>query len=97
MPTYIMLWKYTNQGVANIKDGPRRLDAGKQSARALGGEITGYYLTKGQYDGISVFEMPDDEAMAKLALSVGALGNITTETLRAFPEDEFRALIADLP
>ena len=46
---------------------------------------------------VVVTELPDDEAAAKVALQLGAAGAIRTQTLRAFSEDEYRAIIASLP
>lgn len=97
MPTYITLFRYTNQGVENIKESPARIDAGRQAIQAAGGELKAWYLTMGQYDGVIIAEAPDDETVARIALATAALGNIRTETLRAFTEEEFRQLVASLP
>ncbi len=97
MPTYITLLNFTQQGIEKIKDGPARLDAAKQAFRAMGAEIKAFYLVMGQYDAVVVAEAPDDETVAKLALATGSLGNVRTETLRAFTEDEYRKIVASLP
>jgi len=97
MATYITLFRLTQQGIGNIKESPARLDAAKQAARAMGGEIKAFYLVMGQYDGVIITEAPDDEAVTKLLLATGSLGNVRTETLRAYTEDEFRKIIAALP
>ncbi len=97
MPTYISLLRYTQQGVQNIKESPARLDAAKKAFQAMGAELKQWYLVMGQYDAVVVSEGPDDETAAKLALAIGAQGNIRTETLRAFTEEEYRKLIASLP
>jgi uncharacterized protein with GYD domain len=97
MPTYIVLSRWTQQGIEKIKDAPARLDAAKKAFRAMGAEIKGFYLVMGQYDFIVVAEAPDDETVAKLALATGSLGNVRTETLRAFTEDEYRKIVAALP
>jgi uncharacterized protein with GYD domain len=97
MATYISLLRYTQQGIENIKEGPARLDSAKQAFQAMGGKITAFYLVMGQYDAVVVSEAPDDETVAKLALSIGSKGTIRTETLRAFTEDEYRRVIATLP
>ncbi|MBI3762312.1 MAG: GYD domain-containing protein [Chloroflexi bacterium] len=89
MPTYISLLRYTQQGAQNIKDSPARLDAAKKGLKAMGGEFKQWFLVLGQYDAVAVLEAPDDDTAAKFALAVGALGNIRTETLRAFTEEEF--------
>lgn len=97
MPTYVTLFQFTQQGIQNIKESPARLDTARASIEAAGGKIVGYYLTMGQYDGVIITEGPDDETVARILLASGALGNVRTETLRAFPEDEYRQLIASLP
>ena len=94
MDTYISLLKYTQQGIENIKEGPNRLDVAKKAFKAMGAE---YYLVTGQYDAVVISEAPNDETIAKLALSIGSKGAIRTETCRAFPEDEYRKVIASLP
>ena len=97
MPTYITLLRYSQTGAENVKQGPARLDAAKQAFQAMGAEIKGYYLVMGQYDAVVIGEAPNDETVAKLALSSAAGGAVRTETLRAFPEDEYRQIIAALP
>jgi uncharacterized protein with GYD domain len=97
MPTYISLLTYTHQGITTIKQGPTRLDVAKEVYRQAGGELKAFYLTMGQYDAVVIAELPDDIASAKIALTLGAKGNVRTETLRAFTEDEFRRAVTDLP
>jgi uncharacterized protein with GYD domain len=97
MPTYITLYRYTQQGVQNIKESPDRVAAAKETARSMGLEIKGVYLTMGQYDLVAVGEAPDDETATKFALALASRGNVSTETLRAYTEEEFRSLVADLP
>ena len=97
MPTYISLLHYTEKGLGDIKGGPSRLDAAKAAYKQAGGELKAFYLTMGRYDMVAVAELPNDEAVAKLALSLGAAGNIRTETFRAFTEAEYRKIIGSLP
>jgi uncharacterized protein with GYD domain len=97
MPTYITLLSYTQQGVANIKEGPSRLDRAKEAVKAAGGEIKAFYLTMGRYDAVVISEAPSDEAYATTILAIAAQGAVRTETLRAFPEDEYRKIIAAMP
>jgi uncharacterized protein with GYD domain len=97
MPTYVSLINYTQQGIQNFKDSPSRLEAAKQAFKAAGGEIKGYYLTLGRYDAIVISEMPNDETGATLAIAIASQGNIRTETLRAFTEDEMKGIVANLP
>lgn len=92
-----MLFNYTQQGIEKIKESPNRIDAARQTLRSMGAELKQWYLAMGQYDGVVVIEAPDDETIAKFALATGALGNVRTETLRVFTEDEFRKMVAALP
>ncbi len=96
MPHFVMLLRYTQQGLAKIKESPARLDAAKKAAEKAGGKVHAWYLTMGQYDAVLISEFPNDEAGAKFALSVGALGNVTTETLKAFTETEYRKIVGGL-
>lgn len=97
MPTYITLLRYTQKGVENIKEGPARLDKAKAAIRAAGGEMKAFYLTMGQYDAVAISEAPNDEVYAKLTLAIASAGAVRTETLRAFTEDEYRKMIAEVP
>jgi uncharacterized protein with GYD domain len=97
MATYIMLAKYTQKGIENVKQSPTRLDAAKKAFKGLGAEMNQFYLVAGRYDIIVVAEAPDEETIAKAALDLASKGNITTETLRAFPEAEYRKIIGGLP
>jgi len=97
MPTYITLIRYTEQGVKTFKDLSERLDQTRKSGEPLGTKLVSFYLTMGQYDAVVISDAPDDEAAAKLALVAGAHGNVRTETMRAFDEDEAKKIAAELP
>lgn len=97
MATYIMLHHYTQKGIEKIKESPARLEAVKKAFKALGAELKQFYLVAGQYDIVTISEAPDAETIAKCALDVASKGNVTTETLRAFTEDEYRKIIGALP
>ena len=96
MGHYVSLLRYTQQGAAKIKESPARLDAAKKAAEAAGGKIHAWYLTMGMYDAVIISEFPNDEASAKFMLSTGAMGNVTTKTLKAFTEAEYRKIVASL-
>jgi len=97
MATYILLLRYTQQGIGNVKESANRLDAAKKFFKSMGAEIKQTFLVTGQYDFVVVVEAPDDETITKVVLTTGSMGNVRTETLRAFPEDEYRKIIASLP
>jgi uncharacterized protein with GYD domain len=97
MPLYVTLLRYTQQGAAKIKESPNRLDAAKKAAEAAKGKIHAWYLTMGKYDAVLVSEFPDDQTAARFMLSTGALGNVSTQTLKAFSETEYRKIVDSLP
>jgi uncharacterized protein with GYD domain len=97
MPHYVTLLRYTQQGAVKIKESPARLDAARKAAEAAKGKIHSWYLTMGKYDAVLVSEFPDDETAARFLLSTSALGNVSTQTLRAFTETEYRKIIGSLP
>ncbi len=97
MSTYIMLINYTDQGIRNIKDSPKRADAARELAKACGAEMKSLYLTMGGYDLVVTVEAPNDDAVAKFSLAVGSAGNVRSTTLKAFTEEEYRGIIEALP
>ena len=96
MATYILLYNYSQKGIENIKSAPDRLDAAKKAFSDAGASIKDFYLSIGRYDGVVVCEAPDDKAIAQVLLRIGSLGYIRTETLSAFPEEEYRNIISGI-
>lgn len=96
MSDYVMLVNWTAQGVKNVRESPQRLAAARKLIEAAGGKMTGFYLTMGRYDMVIIVEAPNDEAVATVALSLGSAGNIRTETMKAFPEDRYRDIVAKI-
>jgi uncharacterized protein with GYD domain len=96
MTTYIMLANWTDQGVRNVKDSPRRLDAAKKLLEEVGGEFKAFFMTMGDYDMVAVYEASDDAVAARFTLQVARLGHIRTHTLKAFPEAAYREIVASL-
>ena len=94
--TYILLINWTDQGVRNVRDSPKRLDTAKKLLEEMGGAFKATYLTMGDCDLVAVIEAPDDAVAARFALLTGAAGNIRTRTLKAFPEAAYREIIASL-
>lgn len=96
MATYVMLVHFTDQGVKNVKDSPKRADAFRQTAKNMGCSVRELYWTLGQYDIVAIVEAPDDKTMTALSLSTAALGNTRTQTLRAFDEADMKAIIGKI-
>ena len=93
MATYIVLANFTEQGIKNVMDSPKRSDAVKAMAQKLGVTLKDIYWTLGTYDIVATLEAPDDVAMTALGLSIGKLGNVRTQTLRAFSETEVKGIL----
>lgn len=96
MTTYIMLATWTDQGMQNAKDSPRRLDLAKKALKDMDGEFKSFFLTMGGFDFVAVYEAPDDAIAARFTLQLGMLGNIRTRTLKAFPEAAYREIVTSL-
>ena len=97
MPTYISLLNYTDEGMKDIKKSPKRLELAAEYLKDLDGELKAFYLTIGTYDAVVIYDCPDNEAVARFLLSVGAHRKVSTQTLVAFPESEYRQIIESLP
>ena len=97
MAKFISLVKYTSKGIENIKESPSRLDAVKQLCDSMGAKVDGFYLTMGSCDIIMIMDAPNSETAAKIILAVSSGGAVSTETLPAFPEKDYRKIISELP
>ena len=97
MLTFITFINFTDQGIKNVKDSPRRMRAGKALLKKMGGRVKQVYLTSGDCDAVLIAEVPDGDVMAKFAMALGALGNVRTTTVRAWPEAEFKKMVSELP
>ena len=93
MPTYIALMNWTGDGIGQIKDSPKRLDAGRKMFKQLGVKLKDTYLTIGRYDLVCILEAPDDETFARAMLTLASKGAVRSETLKAFNEAEYRRII----
>jgi uncharacterized protein with GYD domain len=93
MPIYVTLFKWTDQGIKDVKNAPARFEASKRLTESLGGKILGLYVTMGEYDIVAVTEGPSDEVASATALSIASKGNAKTTTMRAFSESEFAAIV----
>jgi len=93
MPTYVTLANFTHQGITNVKDTTKRAEAFKDIAKQLGCTVKEIYWTQGQYDVVTIVDAPDDASATALAMSAGKLGNIRTQTLRAFTAAELAPIL----
>src|SRR5450830_1424746 len=96
MASYLSLINWTDQGIRNVKDAGKRIDNFKKAVEAAGGRVIFFYLLMGEYDLATLIEVPDDATATRLLLETGRLGNIRSNTLRAFTEQEARDLTSGL-
>jgi uncharacterized protein with GYD domain len=93
---YVILWNWTDQGIRNVKEAPKRYETFKAEMEKAGGKIINILHTAGQYDGIVIAEAPSDDVMMSCLLSLGSKGNVRTITLKAFSESEAAKMIERL-
>ena len=93
MPRYISLINWTQQGIQNYRDTVRRVEDARAAGEQLSVRIVDIYWTLGGFDFVVVFEAPDEETLTAFLLQLGSLGNVRTQTLRAFSADEMSRII----
>jgi uncharacterized protein with GYD domain len=93
MATYISTIKFTEQGIQNIRESPKRAAAFKSAAKKLGVKVSGIYWTLGSFDGVVVFDAPSDETATAAMLHLSSQGNVQTTTARAFDSSEIEKVI----
>jgi uncharacterized protein with GYD domain len=97
MVRYVILLNFTDQGIRNIKKTVERAKAFKATADKLGVKLKDLYWTEGQFDLVGTIEAPDEETCMALLLALGSLGNVRSQTLRAYSSDEMKAILAKMP
>ena len=96
MVTYVVLAKFTDQGIRCAKDSPKRAEAFKQLAKTLGASVKEIFWTQGRYDIVTIVEASDETSAMSLNLSLGALGNVRTESLRAFSAADMTTIVGKM-
>ena len=94
MATYVTLYKYTAQGIQNIKDAPKRVEAAIKAAEAAGMKVKETLWLQGEYDFMAISEGADEIAAMAFAIQTAKLGNVQSQTLRAFTLDEIKRVLA---
>ncbi len=95
MPHYVTLIQWTDQGVRNFRESPKRAEAARKMAEQLGGKLWLWY-TMGEYDVVGIAEFPSDEAYMQFALQSGSQGNVRTKTLKAWSEADAAKVIGKM-
>lgn len=93
MACYVVLCNFTDQGIGAVRDTVKRADTAKENAAKLGVSMKEIYWTLGEYDIVTVLEAPDEQSVTAFGLALASLGNVKTQTLRAFTRDETLAIL----
>ena len=93
---YISLLQFTDQGIRSVKDTIKRSEAATAEAEKMGVKITEAFWTMGAYDVVILFDAPDDETVSALSLKLGSLGNVKSQTMRAFRREEMENVLAKI-
>jgi uncharacterized protein with GYD domain len=96
MPNYVCLLQWTDQGIRSVKDTTKRAEAATAMSAKVGVKTTDIFWTMGAYDLVVLCEAPDDDSMTAYALSLSSLGNVKTQTMRAYRAKEFNAILAKM-
>lgn len=96
MAHYVVLANFTDQGIRGIKDTMKRAKAFREMAVQMGAKIGTIYWTLGNYDVVLTMEAPNDETAAAVLSKAGSLGNLKSQTLRAFTEEEMNSIVAKI-
>ncbi len=96
MPRYILLIKWTAQGIATAKDSYRRALGANKMFEDAGGKWAHRYYTMGPYDLVGVVEAPNDDTIFKLCMKMGKNGNIRTTTMRAWSDEEAANILEEV-
>jgi uncharacterized protein with GYD domain len=96
MPAFITTVRFTEQGLANIKGTTKRAAAFKSAAKKMGIKVQEVYWTLGPFDGVLIFDAPDDAAATAAMLQLSGSGNVHTQTARAYNAGEMDDILAKL-
>jgi uncharacterized protein with GYD domain len=97
MPTYISLVQFTDKGIQAAKETTHRVADWASKVQSRGVSIREMYWTLGQYNQVCIFDAPDDETAASVLLAADILGNIRTQTLRAFTASDMEEILGKVP
>jgi uncharacterized protein with GYD domain len=94
MPTYVGLLQFTDQGIRNVQDTTKRAASAIAEADRMGVKVTDSFWTMGAYDVVLLLDAPDDATVTAFSLKLGSLGNVKTQTMRAFRSEEMKSILA---
>ncbi len=97
MLTYVTLYRWTEQGIKNVKDTTKRATAAQAAAERMGGRLVSLFWTQGKYDLVAITEFPDEDSAMAFNVALAMLGNVTTQTMRAYSAVEVDRILAKVP
>ena len=92
MPSYVILSKLTDEGRKTITHKPERMLEVNKELAAMGVKVKEQFALLGPYDFVNIVEAPDNSAMMKVSLELGARGSVEMLTLPAIPVEDFLKL-----
>src|SRR6266446_1166065 len=96
MAMYVSLLQFTEQGIRNVKDTIKRAAAATAEAEKMGAKVTDSFWTMGAYDVVVLLDAPNDETVSAFSLKMGSLGNVKSQTMRAFRVEEMESILAKI-
>jgi len=96
MPSYVMLASWTDQGVRNVTELPKRIDQAKRMLAEMGGQFNSLHATMGEYDLVGIYDAPDDAVALRFTMMLQKLGNARTSSMKAFPEQALREIVKSI-
>jgi uncharacterized protein with GYD domain len=90
MALYLTRFSYTPETWARLTQNPEdRRDAARTYIESVGGKLNGFWYAFGAHDGYTLWEAPDNVAMAAVAIALssgGALSSVETTPLLSVEE-----------
>ena len=96
MAKYVSLLQFTDQGIRNVKDSIKRATAATAEAEKMGAKVTDAFWTMGVYDVVLLLDAPNDETISAFSLKLGSLGNVKSQTMRAFRREEMESILTKI-
>ena len=97
MATFISTVTFTDRGVKDVKATCKRASAFKAVAEQMNVQVRDIFWTLGPFDGLVIFDAPDEETATALMLHLGSFGNVHTQTARAYDTEEMEPILGKLP
>ena len=93
MPTYVLLFNWTEQGVRAAKDTTKRAEKFRAQAEKFKVRVRETLWTMGPYDALALVDAPDDAAASRLAVWMGSQGNVRSLTMRCYTAAEMEKVV----